>query len=205
MPVTTKLSTTQKIFATIVAATAWTGVLMQLYLTTISITDFFSYFTILCNTLIVVCLCYSLLAPTSRPGAFFSRVSVQTAVALYILIVGIVYNTTLRGLVELMGWEKLSDNIVHVAVPVLYVLYWFVFVRRGVLQWKDTVNWIYFPVVYLIYSLIRGAAVGWYPYPFLNATRLGYGKVLLNIGIVLAVFLIAGTILVVINRSLKRN
>jgi hypothetical protein len=205
MPVIAKPSTTQKIFATIVTAIAWTGVLMQLYLTNLSIIDFFSYFTILSNTLVVVCLCYSLLAPTSRPGAFFSRVSVQSAAALYILIVGIVYNTVLRGLVELKGWEQVSDNIVHVAVPVLFVLYWLIFVRRGALQWKDTVSWIYFPLVYLIYSLIRGAIVHWYPYPFLNATRLGYGKVLLNIGIMLAVFFVAGIILIAINRSLKKN
>ncbi len=30
------------------------------------------------------------------------------------------------------------------------------------------VRWLAFPFGYLIYSLLRGAAINWYPYPFLD-------------------------------------
>jgi hypothetical protein len=33
--------------------------------------------------------------------------------------------------------------------------------------------WIAVPTAYFIYSLIRGAITGWYPYPFLNPDRGG--------------------------------
>src|SRR6266571_1200941 len=36
-----------------------------------------------------------------------------------------------------------------------------------------------FPVCWLIFTLIRGAVIGWYPYPFIDVTRLGYAKVTL--------------------------
>jgi hypothetical protein len=37
--------------------------------------------------------------------------------------------------------------------------------------------WLAFPVVYLVYSLIRGPIVDWYPYPFLDPGHNGYGAV----------------------------
>jgi hypothetical protein len=35
-----------------------------------------------------------------------------------------------------------------------------------------------FPVLYLVYVLVRGNSIGWYPYPFLNPALVGgYGGV----------------------------
>jgi hypothetical protein len=48
--------------------------------------------------------------------------------------------------------------------------------------------------VYAIYSLIRGAATSWYPYPFLNVDMHGLRRVLVNcvgIGIGTIVFVAA--------------
>ena len=36
------------------------------------------------------------------------------------------------------------------------------------------------PVVWLVYTLVRGAFVDWYPYPFIDVDEHGYGVVLLN-------------------------
>jgi len=33
------------------------------------------------------------------------------------------------------------------------------------------------PVVWLVYTLVRGAFVGWYPYPFVDVGSHGYGYV----------------------------
>jgi len=32
----------------------------------------------------------------------------------------------------------------------------------------------------LAFTLIRGAVIGWYPYPVMDVTTLGYAKVVLN-------------------------
>ena len=205
MPTVTKPSNAKKTFAAIVAIITWVTILVQFYLAAVSITNFFSYFTILCNLLIVICLSYTLLAPASGPGVFFSSVSVQTAIALYIFIVGVIFNLVLRGLADLSGMAWVVDNLLHVVCPILYLLYWVIFVPRGVLKWKDVTKWVYFPLAYVIYSLIRGPIVNWFPYPFLNTTKLGYEKVLLNITVIMIVFLGAGLIMIAINRSLKKK
>lgn len=43
---------------------------------------------------------------------------------------------------------------------------------------SDAVRDPILPLLYLIYLLVRGAVVGWYPYPFLNPVAVGgYGVV----------------------------
>jgi len=37
-----------------------------------------------------------------------------------------------------------------------------------------------FPVSWLAFTLIRGAFVHWYPYPFIDVTQLGYGRAAVN-------------------------
>jgi hypothetical protein len=52
----------------------------------------------------------------------------------------------------------------------------------------------------LAYSLLRGPLAHWYPYPFLNAPVLGYGRVGVNSGLVLLCFLGVGAALIALNR-----
>ncbi len=213
LPVT--LTPAKKISMAIIACIAWFALVLQLYIMLVkapsigitainTIINFFSFFTILSNLLIAVTLSFSLLSPASRVGLFFSRPSVQSAIALYIFIVGLVYNLVLRNLWTPTGTQLIVDNLLHVAVPLLYVLFWFIFIPKGILHWKNGIPWLLFPFVYLFYSMIRGAFTNWYPYPFLNATELGYSKVLLNITVMIAAFLVVGLLLIAINRSMKR-
>ncbi len=52
------------------------------------------------------------------------------------------------------------------------------------------VGWsIVFPVLWLVFTLIRGAFVGFYPYPFVDVDEHGYGRVLLNCLLVAVLFL----------------
>ena len=200
-----KRSTAQIVFGGIVAATAWFAVLFQLYLTAGSIANFLSYFTVLCNLLVAVSLTVLVLMPSAKAGRFFSTLSVQTAIALYIFIVGLVYNLVLRGIWAPAGWQLVVDNLLHVVVPLLYVLYWALFRAKGSLQWRDGLYWLLFPLAYLLYSLIRGPLVQWYPYPFLDVAKLGYEKVLINILLMLALFLAAGLALIAANRLVRSN
>jgi len=197
--------TIKNIFACVIACLAWFSIILQLYLTTGTIGNFFSYFTVLCNLLIAVSLTVALLTPTSKSGIFFLRLSVQPAIALYIFIVSLVYNLVLRGIVVLEGWQLFVDTMLHVVVPLLYLLFWIFFRTSGILKWRDIINWIYFPLLYLIYSLIRGSITNWYPYPFLNAATNGYAKVFLNIFIILLVFMAAGLVLIFITRLVKNK
>ncbi|RYY44079.1 MAG: hypothetical protein EOO06_18735, partial [Chitinophagaceae bacterium] len=172
----------QQLFAALIAAAAGTSVILQFFFKTGSAANFFSFFTIQCNILVAITAASAAFFPTTGVGRFFTSTSVQTAVALYIFIVALVYNTVLRGLVPLEGWNLFLDTMLHVVNPLLYLSYWFIVSRKkSLLEYKNGLYWLIFPFAYLVYSMIRGAMVGWYPYPFLNAAQKGYATVSLNI------------------------
>ncbi|MDP4151346.1 MAG: Pr6Pr family membrane protein [Bacteroidota bacterium] len=88
------------------ALLAWLAVLLQLVLmlrnrttsTAEALARFFTFFTILTNILTALCFTLIWIKPASSGGRFFARPGSQTATAVYILMVGIIYNTLLRSL-----------------------------------------------------------------------------------------------------------
>jgi hypothetical protein len=199
------INPTEKFFKAFISLIAWLAIILQLYLTNGSFFNFISYFTILSNILVAGSLTFSLFLSKTSPGKYFSSVKVQSAIALYIFIVGLVYNLILRGIWSPTGWQLVVDNLLHVAVPILYVVYWLIYVPKGILNWADGLIWAYFPLVYLIYSLIRGHFVGWYPYPFLDVNKIGYQKVLTNSGLMVIAFFAVGLILIAFNKLAKKS
>jgi len=192
-----------KIRVGIIALLAWFGVILQLYITTKTwaglglssiegTVRFFSYFTILTNILVAFSLTSVLVAPQTRSGIFFSHSSTQTAIAIYIFVVGLVYNLILRKLWAPKGLQLIVDNILHSAVPLIYVLYWIAFVPKEKLIWKDAVRWLSYPAVYFLWVIIFGARTSFYPYPFIDVNLLGYPKMCLHAAMLLIVFLSLG-------------
>ncbi|MGF1926087.1 MAG: Pr6Pr family membrane protein [Bacteroidia bacterium] len=204
MPSSTHASS-KKTTEVALAGMAWFAVLLQLLLLKDSFFNFISYFTILCNLLVAISLTVPILLRNSKAGNFFSLPAVQTGITLNIFIVGLVHNTVLRGIWDPKGWQLVADNLLHVMVPVLYILYWIAFIPKGTLTWKNGLAWAYFPITYLIYSLIRGHFVDWYPYPFLNVSQFGYGQVFMNVGFVVVTFFLFGALLIWIDNLLGKK
>jgi hypothetical protein len=203
------------IAAALVALTAWLGLGIQFYVTqthpnlqNISALQrtvrYFEYFTILTNLLVAISLTGALLAPATSIGRFLSRASVKTAVAVYIGLVGIVYNLVLQGLNEFTGAALVADTLTHDIIPLFYIIYWLVFVPKGELRWTAPILWTIYPLLYLPLVLIRGSSTGRYPYPFLDVTTLGLGAVLVNSLALTAVFLLLGQIFVAADKVIAR-
>jgi hypothetical protein len=167
------------------------------------VVQFFSYFTILSNILVVLSYGAPLLAAKSALGRFFARPGVKSAIALYIALVGLVYVLVLRQLWDPQGPDKLADAALHYAAPLLYVVYWLAFIDKRRLTYRGIGAWLAFPFVYCVYALVRGALTDIYPYPFLEANKLGYGPVALNIAILVAAFGGFAAILVTAGRALS--
>jgi hypothetical protein len=167
--------------------------------------NFFSYFTILTNVLAALALTLPWLAPQSKLGKFFARPTVRTAIAAYIIIVMIIVYFVLRHLTTFQGWNLVADLLLHYVMPVLFVIDWLVLVPKQTLKLTDTIFWLAFPVIYLVWTFIHGAYSGFYPYPFLNDAELGNARVLLNEAGLLVIFLVLGFILVSGGRLLDKN
>jgi hypothetical protein len=205
------------IFGLITAATAWCALALQQYILidntpgngmTIlqAIARFLLFFTVLTNLMIAVGVTISLLSPPSAAGRFFSKTSVMTATAVYIFTVAVVYNTILRGIVQLDGRDRIADELLHVVVPVLYLCYWYLFVPRQPLRWILALYWCWYPGLYVVYALIRGRIEDFYAYPFINLQELGTNRVLLNSGGMLVLFVTASLLFITaINRLSRRR
>lgn len=164
--------------------------------------NFFSYFTILSN---------ALAALTLLAGAWFSFTRsvepewftvVRVCAATYMATTLVVYNLLLRGIsLDQATTVPWSNEILHVFGPLLVVLDWVLAPGRTTVPWRR--YWIIaaFPIVWVVYSLIRGPIAGWYPYPFLNpAQDGGYGAVALYVVAIAAFILIVGAGLVALSR-----
>ncbi len=187
-----------RIFLALIAVCSWTGMIIQGYFQFTSksanfyekLIRFFSYFTILTNLIVAVCCTVLVINPASSAGRFFSRVNVLTAITVYIVIVGLIYNLILLSLSNFQGWQVVGDVLVHTVTPILFFFFWILLVPKKTLRWKDAWPWLIYPGVYIIMIMIRGARSGFYPYPFLNVSVAGYQTVLLNEGIIAVTILL---------------
>jgi hypothetical protein len=162
--------------------------------------QFFSYFTIETNILIAAAI--TIVAARPQAEQYLTRPSVKSALVVYIMIVGLVYTALLRNLWDPQGMQLVADTVLHDVVPILYPLFWLVFLPKGSLRWADPAVWLIYPALFFVYSMLRGLAFGVYPYPFIDAGRLGFERVSLNALALLAVFFGLGVILTAIDHAL---
>ena len=93
---------------------------------------------------------------------------------------GSVHWFLLRPLLDLDGADYLADKLLHIVVPVLCLVGWLVFGPRGLITPRDVAAFLVLPVGWLVYTLVRGEIVDWYPYPFIDVGEHGYAVVLLT-------------------------
>jgi len=134
-----------------------------------------SYFTIQSNLLVAVAVVLLARDPL-RDGAGFR--SLRLAGTIGITVTGLVHFTLLRPLLDLHGADYVADKLLHMAVPLLTVVGWALFGPRPRVD-RTAATWsVAWPLAYLGYVLVVGAASGWYPYPFLDVDEKGWGRVL---------------------------
>lgn len=140
---------------------------------------YFTFFTILTNILVAVV--FTVVAfQWKNKWSFFTKPNTQTATAVYIFVVGFVYNVILRFLWQPQGVQRVVDESLHLIIPIIYIVYWYFSVRTSAISYKLIWNWLMYPMVYLVVVMIRGYFSNYYPYPFINVVELGYQKVILN-------------------------
>ena len=187
--------------AALVALICWVGIGLQFWSSFVfrhydlglTLWTLARFFTIISNLALAI---------TMTAVALGRRVSpvVLGGLTLAILLVGIVYGTLLRGLHPLSGLPLIANYLLHDVSPTAMAAYWLLFVPRGRLRWIAPWYWVLFPGAYLIYALIRGHLDHNYPYPFIDVGKLGWTQVALNSGGIALGFILAGFLLVWIDR-----
>jgi hypothetical protein len=151
-----------------------------------------SFFTIQSNILSAV-VGLQLARDPLRDGSRWRAVRLSTLLG--ITITGIVYGTVLARVHEPHGWQQVSTNTVfHYISPIMMVLGWLLFGPRPRIDGRTILLSLIWPVAWLVYTLIRGSATKWYPYPFLDVTTHGYLTVAVNSVLVVLLFLAVSTL-----------
>ncbi len=202
-----------KTFAAVAAVIGWIALILQLYLIIVNRTAsipetllrYFGFFTILTNILVATSLTMVYLKGISENGHFLTRPKTLTATAVYITIVGLIYNLILRFQWAPQGLAKLVDELLHSVIPALFIFFWIKFVPTQSIQWKNILPWLIYPLAYLGYTLLRGSFAAWYPYPFINVTDLGYEKVVMNSAMVTVAFLVSAVLFAGIAKAMSKR
>ena len=159
------------------------------------------YFTILSNIMVgTTCLIAALRPNISSTGFSVFRLAAITGIA----ITFVVYHTLLSSLWEPEGHAAVADMLLHTVVPAMALAGWIVFGPRGLTSAHVVGLALLVPLVWAVFTLIRGPIVDYYPYPFLDVRDHGYARVFLNMGIVAALFLIVAGGATVLDRRLGR-
>ena len=87
------------------------------------------------------------------------------------------------------GRRTATNDVFHYIVPIMMVLGWLLFGPRRRVGPGAVALAMLWPVGWACYILVYGAISKWYPYPFLDVTAHGYGRVIVNAIAVLAVLL----------------
>jgi len=196
------------------ALAGWVGLAIQQYLIFYSrwesgaslmggLINFFSFFTVLTNTLAAVVLSYALVKRPSAAQRFFLAPAVSSGIAVSIVVVGVAYNLLLRHLWQPEGFQFIADELLHDVMPVLFALYWWRCVPKGQLRLTHIGLWMIYPLVYFGYALLRGDLLGQYQYPFIDVSTLGYPQVFVNAGGILAGFVLIALLVVGMDKSLR--
>lgn len=190
-----------RIAAASLAALAWAALLLQLALSLRLSLDngngiarglwvYLAYFTVLSNLLVAVVASRAALSADGGLDAPWRGCAV-TAIGL----VGLGYHLLLRNVWNPQGAQWLADVLLHYAVPLAALLWWLALPPRRRLDAAAPWRWLAWPMAYAAYALIRGAATGFYPYPFIDVPSLGLPRVLLNAAGLMLVFVLAAHLL----------
>jgi hypothetical protein len=200
-------------FVAVAAMLGWAGLSIQMYLILHSrwtlgasliggLMSFFSYFTVLSNTLVATVLTCEWTSRESAARRWFLQPWVSSAIAVSIAVVSLAYNLLLRHLWHPEGWQWLADELLHDIIPLLFLGYWWRCVPKGTLRVWHIALWVIYPLLYFAYALLRGHLLAVYPYPFVDVDKLGYPQVFINAGGLLAGFVVIALLVIGLDRWL---
>src|SRR5438093_7253001 len=140
----------------------------------LDVVNFFSYFTIQSNLIGIPVLLVMAIQPSRhRPAGLEGLRGAATAylTVTFVLVVALLQNVDV-GLP--LAWV---DVVLHKLTPVVILADWLIDPPHVPISWRRSLRWLAYPLAWVAYTMVRGAIVGWYPYPFLDPAHGGYAQV----------------------------
>jgi len=103
------------------------------------------------------------------------------------------------------GISAIFNIGLHFVFPVLYILDWLIFAPKGSMSFKHAPLWTLYPIAYGLFNLVRGHLTGFYPYPFLDISKIGVGAASYNMLGFALFYGLGGVVVIFLGRALSRN
>ena len=178
------------------AACAWVGLLIGTYSSALGLYDYphpdpnllgnnssalgrlidtYSYFTILSVLLVAVIMTILAIKPSGH-GRVFKVLRLDTLVM--ISVTGIIFWALLAGFYTPLGIDVISNVFDHTITPVVTIVVFLLVGPRNWIRWWIIPAAIVLPLVWVLYTLVRGSFIHAYPYGFLSVSNWGLPSVL---------------------------
>lgn len=166
---------------------------------TLNPVNYFSYFTIDSNLIATGVL---VAAALHRDRASTPRLDlVRGGAVVYMSITGIVF-TLLLSNTDVDTAIPWVNSVVHELMPLVMLADWLTTPPAARLRLRHGLLWLSFPLVWIVYTIIRGAIVNLYPYPFLNPANGGYASVAVYcVAILIAMLVVSALVVVLANAA----
>ncbi len=173
----------------------------------------FRFFTLQSNLLCVIyftCDAVWLLRDKARAGGDVWRPTLKGIQMMGITVTWLVAHFLLPGF-TMGGVDALAVTGLHYVVPIMTILDWLLFDKKGWMRPYSPLLWTAFPLLYFGYAMLAarvGDGIGYggsrYPYPFIDVDKLGWPTVLLTTAALVTFFIALGYLFYFIDRTLKR-
>ena len=160
-------------------------------------TRFFAFFTIQSNLIGVAAFAW-LVANGDRPRSRALEL-LRGAAAVYLTVTFVVVILLLSD-VDVQLQVDWAEFTLHKLFPVIVVLDWLIDPPRLALRYRDGLIWLAYPLIWTALTMVRGAADGWYPYPFLDPANGGYATVAVMIVAITVGFLVLSGAMIALGR-----
>ncbi len=170
--------------------------------------QYFAYFTIQTAMInIVVMIAGGIMAfQLERDTRLYT--AIRASIFSYALVTAIVYNVLLRDIPNDDGYvgPVWPNESLHVWIPIYIALDWLLTPGRVRIAWSTLWLAVSYPLLWVGVTMLRGAATGWYPYPFLEPEGPnGVVGVVIYVVAIASFIIVLAALAVVINRVHTRG
>jgi hypothetical protein len=126
------------------------------------------------------------------------------------VVVGVVYHALLSDVANDVRdgdyvWPVFPNEFIHTYAPILIVLEYLVSQKTFNIRLRAALWVAVFPLVWLMFSVIRGSITNWWPYWFINPNgEAGFIGMLSYIGAITVFFLTLGFIVLGVKKLLRK-
>ncbi|KKK43238.1 hypothetical protein LCGC14_0974440 [marine sediment metagenome] len=167
--------------------------------------NYFSYFTNQTNLMIDIWLTIAIIyANKENKPKILGSIS-HGAITLYITVTFLIFAIVLAPGYVPQGLAIYTNSVNHYILPIAFIGEWVITESKNKYEWLYDVYWISYPILYVIYSLIRGAVTDFYPYSFIDLTVISVIDLTVTIIVFVIFFLLLGAIYIFVNRTLNRR